>query len=121
VGKSVDTAVRSWYVILHAGSRFDSVVPQEARQWCEERKQARSRLCTSLSCREFACPRRSLMLEVVQELVGRIYDAVLEPDLWPSFLTDLADVLGGSSAVFLDQDVVQQHVDLLVTYRIDFI
>jgi DNA-binding CsgD family transcriptional regulator len=37
--------------------------------------------------------------QVILELVGRIYDAGLDPEQWPSFLKRLADVARGTSAV----------------------
>ena len=37
--------------------------------------------------------------QVILKLVGRIYDAGLDPEQWPNFLTRLADVARGASAV----------------------
>lgn len=56
--------------------------------------------------------------QVVLELVGRIYDAVLDPGRWPTFLTRLADVTHGTSAVIY-MDVSFKTSNVAAAVRLD--
>ena len=55
----------------------------------------------------------------VLDLVGRIYDAALDPELWPVFLERLSDVLGASGAVFYLENLDHHRVDFITSARID--
>jgi DNA-binding CsgD family transcriptional regulator/PAS domain-containing protein len=55
----------------------------------------------------------------IQQLIARIYDAALDSALWPSCLGALSDAIGGSSAVFFDQDVEQRRVGFIFAHRVD--
>jgi DNA-binding CsgD family transcriptional regulator len=55
----------------------------------------------------------------VLDLVGRIYDAALEPDLWPATLTETADMLGAMGGVFFMHDDAAKVIDLGYLGRLD--
>jgi DNA-binding CsgD family transcriptional regulator len=58
-------------------------------------------------------------MERFSTLVGDIYDASLDPGLWPSVFDEICEFVGcrQSSAVF--QDVVRQKVDVYLTSTVD--
>jgi len=56
--------------------------------------------------------------QVVLELVGRIYAAALDPGSWPTFLTRLADVTQGTSAVIY-MDVSFKTSNVAAAIRMD--
>ncbi|MGH9427410.1 MAG: helix-turn-helix transcriptional regulator [Terriglobia bacterium] len=56
--------------------------------------------------------------QVILELVGRIYDAALDPGCWATFLTRLADVTQGTSAVIY-MDVSFKASNVAAAIRLD--
>jgi len=50
--------------------------------------------------------------ELVSALVGQIYDAALEPSLWPAVLGQLASYVGGSAASLYAKDVTARSVEI---------
>jgi DNA-binding CsgD family transcriptional regulator/PAS domain-containing protein len=64
--------------------------------------------------------RAATTVEVVQDLVTQIYEAVLDEQLWQSFfLGNLADAVGGSSAIFFSEDIARRHVGFMAACRSD--
>jgi DNA-binding CsgD family transcriptional regulator len=48
-------------------------------------------------------------IEAVSALIGEIYDAALQPDLWPGVLGKTADYVGGPAAALFFKDAVNMH------------
>ena len=57
--------------------------------------------------------------EVVLGLIGRIYDAASDPKLWPIFLEDFADIVGGTTTSVIVNDVKNRMGNLAVAVRMD--
>ena len=47
--------------------------------------------------------------ELLSQAIGLIYDAALDPRLWPMALESVRDFIGGSAANFFWQDVSKQN------------
>jgi hypothetical protein len=41
----------------------------------------------------------------IDELIGAIYDAVLDPEHWPQSLEEIGDALGGASVILCVHDL----------------
>src|SRR5262249_59090455 len=53
----------------------------------------------------FGCWRRSVSIpEEFSSLIGEIYDAAMDPALWPRVLAQVANFVGGSAAAFYSKD-----------------
>jgi len=50
--------------------------------------------------------------ELISALIGQIYDAALEPSLWPAVLGQLASYVGGSAASLYAKDMTAKSVDI---------
>lgn len=59
------------------------------------------------------------MDERLLELVGLIYDAALDSELWPVFLEKFSNVFGASGAVFYLENLDHHRVDFITSARID--
>jgi len=57
--------------------------------------------------------------ELVLDLVGRIYDAAAEPELWPIFLEKFAEAIHGAPTQILLYDVEHHRGNLTATVRLD--
>ncbi len=50
--------------------------------------------------------------EQIQPLIGDIYDAALDPSLWPGLLGKARDFLGGSAAVLYSKELVRKNASI---------
>ncbi len=55
----------------------------------------------------------------VLDLVGSIYDAALNVDLWPEVLARVADALNSPTAVFIVEDLDSGDVGFMVEHGVD--
>jgi DNA-binding CsgD family transcriptional regulator len=55
----------------------------------------------------------------VEKLLGRIYEAALEPALWPTVVADIADAAGCRNSVIYEHDLRSRRSTFLGTYSID--
>ena len=55
----------------------------------------------------------------LEALVGRIYDAAVEPELWTEAIADVADAVGCRSGLFYEHDLVTHRSRPLGTHRLD--
>ena len=50
-----------------------------------------------------------LEADVLSAVIGEVYDAVLNPELWPSVLRQAAEFIGGSAAALYSKDAASKH------------
>ena len=55
-------------------------------------------------------------LEQFSELIGDIYDASLDPGLWPDVFTKACNFIGASAAALLSHDVVQRQTTVFYNW-----
>jgi len=58
-------------------------------------------------------------LELLSALIGHIYDASLDPALWPTVFDRICDFVGCRQTSVVFQDVVGQKVDVYLTSTVD--
>jgi DNA-binding CsgD family transcriptional regulator len=57
--------------------------------------------------------------EQLSELIGEIYDAALDPSLWPDILFNIADFVGGKAAGLLSKDSVSKVGNAYYQFGVD--
>jgi DNA-binding CsgD family transcriptional regulator len=55
-------------------------------------------------------------LEQFSELIGDIYDASLDPSLWPGVFTEACNFIGASAAALLSHDIVQRRTTVFYNW-----
>jgi len=55
----------------------------------------------------------------VERLLGRIYEAAQEPELWPETVAAIADATGSRNGVLYEYDIASRHAHFLAAHRID--
>ena len=58
-------------------------------------------------------------MEKFSDLVGEIYDASLNPDLWPSVFEGACRFIGSSTASLFSQDIIRRQATFYFSWGVD--
>lgn len=59
-----------------------------------------------------------MLSEYENNIIGRIYDAALNPQLWPDLLKDIVEITGSTTAIFTALDQLNPEYDFVFTHQI---